>query len=143
MRLSFTEKSILTLVGNFWYTNQTKSAIYFFFRDPAELTNLNQQLVTLQADIVTKNNTLELVVAEKAELESKGQYLAEQCRNMLQEKQVLTQVIILYRNKFLGWNWISTHPSIHNENILCLPFYITLMPCFIAFIVLRYFSENF
>ena len=49
-----------------------------------QIGKLIHQNTMLQADIITKTNTLEIIVAEKSEFESKCVYLEDQCRIMLQ-----------------------------------------------------------
>ena len=46
-------------------------------------------VTALKGEISTKTNTLQLVVAEKAELQSKASYLEEHCKLILQEKEIL------------------------------------------------------
>ena len=55
----------------------------------AKLSSDAVDVTALKGEISTKTNTLQLVVAEKAELQSKASYLEEHCKLILQEKEIL------------------------------------------------------
>lgn len=58
------------------------------------LSNISEQtseVAALRDDLANKNSTIQIIVTEKSELQSKSSYLEEQCRLVLQEKELMNQ----------------------------------------------------